>query len=94
MLDESTYTVRYIVSGSVQGVGYRRFVLHGANSLNLCGWVANMDDGSVECVAQGKVSSLNDFEMLLRQGPRNATVANVECLDLNDSRTFNSFRII
>jgi len=88
-------TVRFVVEGRVQGVGFRRYVLHQAHQLDLKGFVANMEDGSVECVAQGSSDSLTEMEMRLRQGPRFSNVTNVTCTDLeNDPRIYNQFRII
>jgi acylphosphatase len=88
-------TVKYHVEGRVQGVGFRRFVLHHANALGLTGYVANLDDGSVECVAQGESSALTELEMLLRQGPHYAEVGNVSCEDIeSDVRRYTQFRIV
>ena len=45
---------RYVVSGRVQGVGYRYFALDAARRENLHGYVTNNDDGTVEAVAEGE----------------------------------------
>ncbi|CAN5522081.1 acylphosphatase [soil metagenome] len=87
-------TVHFIVGGKVQGVGFRRFVLHAANSLNLKGFVTNLEDGTIECVAQGDVSGLTEFETLLRQGPRFALVNSVTCTDVDGAKQHTSFRIM
>lgn len=87
-------TVHYLVTGFVQAVGFRRFVLHHANRLNLTGFVSNLESGYVECVAQGSVEALTELEMLLRQGPRGAVVESVTCEDLPDERIFKVFRIV
>lgn len=88
-------TVHYIVKGDVQGVGFRRFVLHHANRLLLSGIVCNLDDGSVECVAQGNTESLTDLEMCLRQGPMHSHVEEVVCTDLDtEPRKYHGFRIV
>lgn len=88
-------TVHYVIKGRVQGVGFRRFVLHHAHSLQLRGFVCNLEDGSVECIAQGNSTSLTELEMLLRQGPRFASVSEVICTDMEtDSRQYNQFRIL
>ncbi|MCO6466451.1 MAG: acylphosphatase [Bradyrhizobiaceae bacterium] len=88
-------TVQYFIRGRVQGVGFRRFVLHHAMQLGLRGFVTNNDDGSVECVAQGDVADINTLEMLLRQGPIHSEVTDVECVDLEtSSRIYTGFRIL
>jgi acylphosphatase len=68
---------RYVVSGRVQGVGYRYFVLRQADSLGVSGYARNLSDGSVEVVAEGGESALADFEERLREGPSFAEVADV-----------------
>ncbi len=88
-------TVLFIVRGNVQGVGFRRFVLHHANRLGLAGIVTNLDDGSVECIAQGNTDALTELETLLRQGPMHSTVESVDCTDLETtSRRYSGFRIV
>jgi acylphosphatase len=69
---------RYVVSGRVQGVGYRYFVLRQADVLGVSGYARNRADGAVEVVAEGKDAALADFEARLREGPAFAEVANVE----------------
>ncbi len=68
---------RYIVSGRVQGVGYRYFVLRQADALGVTGYTRNRSDGSVEVVAEGSDAALADFEARLREGPSFAEVAGV-----------------
>ncbi len=68
---------RYIVSGRVQGVGYRYFVLRQADALGVSGYARNRSDGSVEVVAEGSDAALADFEARLREGPSFAEVADV-----------------
>jgi len=88
-------TVQFIVSGQVQGVGFRRYVLYHAQHLSLRGFVCNLEDGSVECIAQGDSSALTDLEMFLRQGPQHAKVENVQCNDLEkEPRKYTTFRIV
>jgi acylphosphatase len=90
----SRTSVHYLVSGQVQGVGFRRFVLHAANRLGLTGWVCNLEDGRVECVAQGQADVISEFEMQLRTGPRYAVVSDVACTDLTEERRWTSFRVV
>ena len=69
---------RYLVSGSVQGVGYRYFALKEAQALGLSGYARNLGDGRVEVVAEGDESALSGFEGRLRQGPSFACVEAAE----------------
>jgi acylphosphatase len=67
-------TVRIVVQGRVQGVGFRAFVVREAARLRLEGWVRNRRDGSVEAVAAGPDRSIAEFEASLRRGPSLARV--------------------
>lgn len=69
---------RYLISGVVQGVGYRAFAERSARQLGVTGWARNQDDGGVEVHANGTVEQLDDFEARLRQGPRWAQVRAVD----------------
>lgn len=75
--------VRYIVSGRVQGVGFRWFVMREATRLDLAGYVRNLPDGSVEVVAQGPQAGLASLESALRHGPPGARVQDVDKSDLS-----------
>jgi len=70
--------VRYLVSGMVQGVGFRWFVARHARSLGLAGYARNLPDGRVEVVVTGPDDALPELEQLLRSGPANAQVDKVE----------------
>jgi acylphosphatase len=82
---------RYVVSGRVQGVGFRFFTAEAARREGLAGTVRNLDDGTVEVVADGDAESIQRFERSLRQGPARARVeyVRVEEIDPLDERTFS-----
>ena len=69
---------RFVVSGRVQGVGYRYFTLHAAEALDVAGFARNQPDGSVEVVAEGAAAALEEFEARLREGPSFSRVENIE----------------
>ena len=71
-------TIRIIVTGRVQGVGFRYFTVRYANDLGLCGWVRNLPDGSVETAIQGKGEKIEEMIRLLKQGPGAASVSSLE----------------
>jgi len=77
-------TARFIVSGAVQGVGYRYFVLHQAGLLGVAGWAKNLPDGRVEVLAQGTSEALVALESSLRRGPPQARVSGVERSQISD----------
>ena len=71
-------TTRFQVFGMVQGVGFRWFVARHARALGLTGYARNLPDGSVEVVVSGPEVALPKLERLLRAGPANAQVDQVE----------------
>ena len=70
-------TVRYVISGRVQGVGFRYFVQSVASRESISGWVRNLDDGRVETAAAGDADAMERFERAIRQGPAGARVDHV-----------------
>ena len=68
---------RLLVSGAVQGVGYRAWTTRAARALGLCGFVRNLDDGRVEIVAQGTASALDSLVSQCGHGPPSARVDDV-----------------
>jgi acylphosphatase len=80
----------YLVSGLVQGVGYRAATRAAALRLGLAGWVRNLPDGRVEACAVGDDTALAAFELWLRRGPGLSRVDRVEAADTSpvDSADF------
>src|SRR5215475_14376768 len=71
-----TYYVR--VRGTVQGVGFRHATVRQAHALRIRGYVANLEDGSVEAVIQGSANQVDRMLSWLRHGPPAARVNSVE----------------
>lgn len=71
-------TRRYVVTGRVQGVGFRWFVEREASQLDMKGWVRNHEDGSVEVMVTGTPEAQRSLRAKLRQGPRAARVDMVQ----------------
>lgn len=69
---------RWLVSGRVQGVGYRAFAARTARGLGLSGGASNLSDGRVLVVAEGPAHALDRLEAALWEGPRFARVQRVE----------------
>lgn len=72
---------RYLISGRVQGVGFRYFAEAAAAREGLHGWVRNLPDGRVEAAAEGESESLERFERAIRHGPPSARVEGVDVHD-------------
>jgi acylphosphatase len=72
---------RYLITGRVQGVGFRFFTQAAATREGVHGWVRNLSEGlaeAVEAVAEGDAEAIERFERSIRQGPRGARVDRVE----------------
>lgn len=67
----------YLISGRVQGVGYRRFAQKKAIELKINGRVRNLGDGRVEIFAEAEEGVLMRFESLLAEGPSFSQVKSV-----------------
>lgn len=67
-----------MISGRVQGVGFRYFAERAAHQLGICGYVKNLWSGSVEVYAIGDEASLEEFKRQLAEGPRSARVKGIE----------------
>lgn len=65
---------RAVVSGRVQGVGFRFFAERAARELGVRGWVRNLPDGSVETVAEGEEDAVSLYLARLKTGPRASRV--------------------
>jgi acylphosphatase len=75
-------TTRFLVTGMVQGVGFRWYVARHARSLGLGGYARNLPDGRVEVVASGGgAEEIARLERLLRAGPAHAWVERLERQD-------------
>jgi acylphosphatase len=68
---------RLIVSGRVQGVGFRWFAQEAALRDGVTGWVRNLPDGRVEAHVEGEAEAVTRVERALRQGPPGARVDEV-----------------
>jgi acylphosphatase len=70
--------MRLVVTGRVQGVGFRWDTVGEAQRRGLVGWVRNLSGGGVEIVAEGDKDGLEKLAAWARQGPRFASVSSVE----------------
>lgn len=83
---------RLIVSGRVQGVGFRYFSQETAQRFGIKGWVRNLSDGTVELHAEGTEQEIDAFEQALKDGNRFVGVERIEETEANDQE-FRSFDI-
>jgi acylphosphatase len=68
---------RFVVTGRVQGVGFRYFTHDAALREGVGGWVRNLPDGRVEAEVEGEIAAVDRVEAALRRGPSSARVDHV-----------------
>jgi len=71
-------TLRFVVEGRVQGVGFRAGARRLAAQLGISGSARNLPDGSVEVLAQGDPAAIEAFALWLERGPAHARVDRVQ----------------
>ena len=92
-VDRMRVARRYVISGRVQGVGFRFFTEESAAREGIHGWVRNAPDGSVEIEAEGETEALERFEHRIRHGPRGARVDRVDVTEGVVSQRTSGFSI-
>jgi acylphosphatase len=88
-----TERLEAVVRGSVQGVGFRWFIVRKATRLGLGGWTSNEPDGTVRVVAEGNSAALDELLAALRSGPAGASVERVDARRLPAAGDLPSFTI-
>jgi acylphosphatase len=78
-----------LISGHVQGVGFRYSMRREAHRLNVVGWVRNRRDGTVEAIVDGPADAVSAIIDWTRVGPPGAHVMNVAISEADG--TFASF---
>ena len=81
---QQSRSVKGLVSGRVQGVGFRYFVKSHAQAEQILGWVRNLPDGGVELAVEGGPAEIDSLRALLRAGPRGAVVTRLEELPIDE----------
>jgi len=91
---ENILTVNLTISGKVQGVGFRYFVLRQAQELGITGWVSNKPNGDVEALAQGEKADLEQFIAKVKEGPSFSRVEDVSLNWVKEAEQYFGFEII
>ena len=91
----STMEIRahVLVSGLVQGVGFRYFVYNRAISFGLVGYVRNIYSGEVEIEIEGDRSMIEEFIKEVKVGPRVAHIKDLKIEWLKCSKSYTNFEI-
>lgn len=87
------FRIKVLVSGHVQGVGFRYFVQSNALKYNLTGWVKNLSNGDVLLEAQGDKIYIEKFLEVLKSGNRFAKVQNISVNEIPLDSLEKKFKI-
>ncbi len=69
---------RLVMSGRVQGVGFRDWMMRTARALGVSGWVRNRADGTVEALVAGDAAAVEELLRACRRGPPLAQVVEID----------------
>ncbi|UWX57751.1 acylphosphatase [Chlorobaculum sp. MV4-Y] len=86
--------IHIIISGLVQGVGFRMFVLREASARSLSGWTRNLPDGTVEVEAQGNSELVDELTRQTRIGPSRSSVTSIKVKEIEVDTSDREFRIL
>jgi len=84
---------KFVISGFVQGVGFRFFAQRSAARHQIRGYVKNLEDGRVEAFAEGGAKAVEDFKHDLLAGPTYSRVEHLEETVLDPTGLYSAFRI-
>jgi acylphosphatase len=84
---------KIVVSGEVQGVGFRYFAQRSAARHQVRGYVRNLEDGRVEALAEGPAKDVEEFKLDLAAGPSYSKVEHLEETVLDPTGRYPTFRI-
>jgi len=85
--------VKIVVSGRVQGVGFRYFIAHEANALGLTGYAKNLWNGDVEIYAEGRREFVEELIKKARLGPSHSNVEHCKVEWLDFANKYDNFDI-
>lgn len=75
---------KFIITGKVQGVYYRKSILNKSSSLDFSGYVKNLPDKTVEAVVTCEPHRLNSFIAILKEGSLNSVIEDVKQFDCDE----------
>jgi acylphosphatase len=86
-------TIKINVTGTVQGVFFRKFIKDSADKFRVRGFVRNLDNGQIEIVAEGKDENVNSLLSTCSRGPLHSEIKNVESREIR-YQGFDRFKIL
>lgn len=92
-MTENVKTYEVVLSGRVQGVGFRYFVESIAGKYDICGYVKNTLNNKVEVVCQGEDENLTLFIDEVKKGPAFSAVTDIKIEEIEESKRYSTFEI-
>ena len=86
--------IHIIISGKVQGVGFRYWLYQKSNEKNICGWVKNNINGEVEALLIGDCKNVDEILELCKEGPLSSKVTNIKTQNYKQEYFKKSFHIL
>jgi acylphosphatase len=86
--------VKIIISGYVQGVGFRYFIARFCSDIGINGYAKNQWNGDVEIYAEGRKEFLEELVKKAKEGPRSANVENCKVEWLEYKNKYNNFEVL
>ena len=86
--------IHIVITGKVQGVGFRYWLYQIANEKNVYGWVKNINTNEVEAVFLGEEKKVDEIIKLCRKGPTSSNVVSVKIEDYKQEYFKKSFDIL
>jgi len=85
---------RFIVSGRVQGVGFRYFAIRAGRQAGVVGTVRNLPNGNVEALVEGTADAVANFRAELERGPSYSSVASVDEFEMKPTGRYTGFDVV
>jgi acylphosphatase len=86
-------TYEVLLSGRVQGVGFRYFVESIAGKYDIYGYVRNTYNNKVEVICQGEEDDIKQFIEEIKKGPTFSAVTDIKIDEVENSRKYSIFEI-
>jgi len=86
--------VKFVISGTVQGVFFRQFCKDQADKLELRGYVRNLESGEVEVLVEGNKENIEEMYKILKKGPPHAQIRDLKPEEKKWSGEFKEFTIM
>lgn len=86
-------TIRIYLSGSVQGVFFRKYLEEKANEFGVRGFVRNLEDGRVEVLVEGRDENVNSMLEACKKGDQHTKITNTQIQELKN-QGFKGFKIL